>query len=318
MGLLLRSRAVLFLLMWSAGLHCLEARSLGSSAGSARSLDALLQDYAYRAFVRPRTGIPFVGTIPSNLTGIKISAMRLRSGSLRRIGVKSYNEFEIPVGVVEHPYVQRLVLVYQNLRNWSEVYYPLSGYTYLAPVLGLLAYDAANLSATDLPELDIRASRTPILIHFSDVKSVPDGLVAKCVSFDLQGSINFSSVESSNTCSTVQQGHFALVVETTAPSPPPTSTVPPAAAPTPRVRKKGHHSKVWIIVGSVLGGSLLVILLALLVVWLSKFKRRKRMQRMERAAEGGEALRMTTVGSARTPAAVTTRTQPSLETEYVP
>ncbi|GAB4833104.1 hypothetical protein Ancab_031350 [Ancistrocladus abbreviatus] len=323
MGLLLRSLVVPFLLIWSSWLPYLGADSLGPSEGSARALDALLQGYAYRAFVHPKTGVPYDGTVPLNLTGIKISGMRLKSGSLRTRGVKSYEEFEIPVGIVVEPYVQRLVLVYQNLGNWSGVYYPLSGYTYLAPVLGLLAYDAATLSATDLPELDIRASMNPILIHFSDVKSVPDGLVAKCVSFDLQGFINFSNVESTNTCSTVQQGHFALVVKatapSTAPSPAPVSPVPPTAAvPTPAAQKKGHHSKVWIIVGSALGGSLLLILLVLLLLWLSKYKHKMRMQQMEKAAEGGEALRMTSMGSAKTPAAVTTRTQPSLETEYVP
>ncbi|KAF8364654.1 hypothetical protein HHK36_033334 [Tetracentron sinense] len=62
-------------------------------------------------------GILYHGNVPSNLTGIEISAMRLRSDSLRTRGVKGYNEFEIPEGVVVQPYVERLVLVYQNLGN---------------------------------------------------------------------------------------------------------------------------------------------------------------------------------------------------------
>lgn len=89
------------------------------STNSARALDALLQDYAYRAFVLPRTGIPYDGIVPSNLTGIKIAAMRLRSGSLKSRGVRMYKEFGIPEGVVVRPYVERVVLVYQNLGNWS-------------------------------------------------------------------------------------------------------------------------------------------------------------------------------------------------------
>ncbi|GAB2236005.1 hypothetical protein Drorol1_Dr00026453 [Drosera rotundifolia] len=93
----------------------------------------------------------------------------------------------------------RLVLIYQNLGNWSDVYYPLSGYTYLAPVLGLLALDGANISASDLPMLDIRASLQSISIHFLDVKTIPDKVVAKCVMFDLQGSINLCKVSSANT-----------------------------------------------------------------------------------------------------------------------
>lgn len=313
MGIHCQSLAVLFLLIWSPFLPYLGAQS---PSASPRALDALLQEYAYKAFVHPRTGIPYDGTVPSNLTGIKVAGMRLRSGSLRTHGVKHYKEFEIPVGVVVRPYVERLILVYQNLGNWSNIYYPLSGYTYLAPVLGLLAYDAVNLSATNLPELDIRASLSPILIHFSNVKSVPDGLVAKCVWFDLQGMVNFSKVVSKNTCSTFQQGHFALVVEGIAPAPAPVS---PAPAPTGhKKKKKKNMKKVWIIVGSVIGGLFLLVLLGLFLAWLKKFQRRKKMQHMERASEVGETLRMTSVGSAKAPAATVTRTQPTLETEYAP
>ncbi|KAJ0715616.1 hypothetical protein HanPI659440_Chr13g0503281 [Helianthus annuus] len=90
-----------------------------------RALDATLQDYAYRAFVHPRTGILFDGVVPSYLTGIEISAMRLRSGSLYRQGVESFKEFVIPVGLRDQPYVERLVLGYENLGNWSTTYYSL-------------------------------------------------------------------------------------------------------------------------------------------------------------------------------------------------
>lgn len=230
-----------------------------AQSGSAPALDALLQDYAYRAFVRPSTGIPVEGVVPSNLTGIKIAAMRLRSGSLRHRGVNMYKEFRIPMGVIESPYVERLVLVYQNLGNWSGTYYPLSKYTYLAPVLGLLAYDASDLSAKNLPELDIRASGDPISIEFQDVMPAPDGSVPKCVWFDLHGLVNFSNVVSGNTCLTVQQGHFSIVVESIAPRPPPGFPPPPPS------KGKKSNSKVWIIVGSVVGGLALLVLLSLLV-----------------------------------------------------
>lgn len=55
--------------------------------------------------------IPYDARVPTNLLGVRVSAMRLRSGSLRTRGVLSYKEFEIPIGVVEEPYVKRLVLV---------------------------------------------------------------------------------------------------------------------------------------------------------------------------------------------------------------
>ncbi|KAM0994614.1 hypothetical protein FF1_010144 [Malus domestica] len=322
MGLLLRSLAMLFIVICFSWLPDVSAQSSG---GSARGLDALLQDYAYRAFVHPKTGVIFNGSVPLNLTGIQIAAMRLRSGSLYRRGVNMYKEFEIPKGVTERPYVERLVLVYQNLGNWSMVYYPLQGYSYLAPLIGLLAYDASNLSAKNLPELDIRASGDPIMIKFQDVKPTPAGTVARCVLFDLDGSINFSNVESGNMCSAVQQGHFSIAVKSIAPSPAPVSPSPTPAGESPNVapvpsgrRKKKSNSKVWIIVGSVLGGLALLALLSFLVLWGKKYRERKNLQRMETAADVGEALQMTSVGDAKAPAATFTRTQPTIETEYVP
>ncbi|KAI4355968.1 hypothetical protein L6164_000023 [Bauhinia variegata] len=296
-----------------------------STRSKARALDVLLQEFAYKGFiVGPKTGTIYKGNAPSNLTGIEIAALRLRSGSLRRRGFSMYNEFEIPIGIAETPYVERLVLVYQNLHNWSTRYYELPNHTYLAPVLGLLAYDGSDLSATNLQELNINATANPILIKFQDVKSAPDGTVAKCVSFDLHGSSNFSNITGGNTCSAFQQGHFSIVVESTAPGPGPAPVpgpVSPQPSPTPIPSSQGEkksNKKVWIIVGSVLGGLVLLLLLSLLVLWVRKYKQKKRMQGMERAAEAGEALHMASVGASKAPAATVTRTQPTLEHEYAP
>ncbi|XP_062072961.1 uncharacterized protein LOC133777410 [Humulus lupulus] len=323
---LLGSLMMLLLLIYFSWLSDLNAQSIPlSSRSRAEALDTLLQDYAYRAFVRPKTGTVYDGNVPTNLTGIKIAALRLRSGSLYRKGVK-YKEFEIPRGVSETPYVERLALVYQNLGNWSSTFYNLSGYSYLTPVLGLLAYDASNLKASNLPELNIRATGNPILIRFSDVSPASSREAAKCVWFDLKGVPNFSNVKSGNVCSTVQQGHFSIVTESIAPSPAPVSPVPtpgfqpPSVVPPPKgeERKGKSDSKVWIIVGSVVGGVALIGLLALLALWAQKFQKRKKMQQMERAAEVGEALHMTPIGTTKAPAATVTRTQPILESEYVP
>jgi hypothetical protein len=116
---------------------------------SSRALDSVLQVYAFKAFSRPKTGVPYDAQLPNNLIGANVSALRLRSGSLRTRGVQTYKEFQIPPGVVEQPYVERLVLVYHNLGNWSEKFYPLPGYTYLAPVLGLLSYSGVDMSADE-------------------------------------------------------------------------------------------------------------------------------------------------------------------------
>lgn len=304
---------LLFLSICSIRLQKLSAQSPTNASSS--SLDAFLQDYSFRAFVRPRTGILYEGTVPSNLTGIKLAAMRLRSGSFRKRGVTPFKEFSIPSGVIVKPYVTRLVLVYQNLANFSHLYYPLSGYDYVAPVLGLLAYDAKNLSALNLPELDLRVSNDPIRIDFSDLEPIPQGSSAKCVRFDSQGVASFSeSIQPGNTCETEHQGHFSVVVKSVASAP---SPAPPGGEGRKKKKKSSEsNSKTWIIVGSVVGGLLLLGLLLFLVLRCRNYKKQERMREMERAGETGEALRMTQVGETRAPTATTTRTQPMLETEY--
>lgn len=299
---------------------CFNLPRVRAQSSAQEALDVLIQDYAFRAFVRPRTGVPYDGIPPSNLSGVHISAMRLRSGSLRKKGFTGFKEFTLYPGVIEQPYVERLVLVYQNLGNWSARYYPLPGYLYLAPVVGLLVYNASNLSAKHLQELDILASGRPISVEFSDVKSAPVGSVPKCVSFDLHGVVNFSNVVLGNRCSTIQQGHFSIVAKSTSPPPTPVSPRPSNVPPGPKHRdkEKKDDSKVWIIVGSVVGGFVLLSLLGVLILWLRRYRRKKRMQKMEKAAEVGEALHMASIGSTKAPAAMVTRTQPTLETEYMP
>ncbi|KAL3621870.1 hypothetical protein CASFOL_034066 [Castilleja foliolosa] len=299
-----------------------------SSQLAARELDSVLQGYAFTAFVRPRTGIVYDGNVPSNLTGVRVAALRLRTGSLRRKGFSGYKEFDIPVGVVEQPYVERLVFVYHNLGNWSSLYYPLPGYTFLTPVLGLLAYDAADLSAVSLTELDIRALGNPISIRFQDVESGPNGLPV-CVYFGLDGSVEFNNVVRGNTCEKTNQGHFAIAVESlVAPSPAPsgggggpTIAGPPGDVPTtagPGNGGKGMSNRVWIIVGCVVGGLALLGLLGLVFGYVRKCRRRKKIRRMEEEAEKGEPLPMTSVGYTKAPMATETRTRPVLENEFVP
>ncbi|KAK6163887.1 hypothetical protein DH2020_000751 [Rehmannia glutinosa] len=289
---------------------------------SARELDSLLQDYAFRAlFVRPRTGIVYDGNVPSNLTGIEVAALRLRSGSLRRRGFVDYKGFDIPVGLIEQPYVERLVLVYHNLGNWSSLYYPLPGYTFLAPVLGLLAYDATDLSATNLSELDIRASGDPVSIRFPNVETGRDGPSPMCVYFGLDGSVGFDNVVRENTCLTTNQGHFSIVVQSlVAPSPAPSGGGGGGGGTTGigGGGGKGRSKRVWIIAGSVIGGAALLIVLVIVFGYVKKCRHRKKIRRMEEAAESGVPLPMTRVGYTKAPVATETRTRPVLENEFVP
>ncbi|CAN6196028.1 unnamed protein product [Urochloa humidicola] len=299
----------------------LAAASSGAAAQAqplspARILDATLQDYAYRAFVHPRTGIVYNATLPANLTGIAVSAIRLRSGSLRRKGFSGYFEFGIPTGVAVQPHVERVVLVYHNLGSSSDRYYPLTGYTYLTPVLGLLAYDAANLSSVGLQELNIVPSGTLISVTFSDVRAVPAGSAApRCVVFDLNGVPQFQDLQATNVCSTFRQGHISIVVNSSgiAPAPPPLGALAPTI-PTPGGHK--GSSKLWKIAICVVGAAVALGLLTAFLLCLVRYKTDKKLQVMERNAEVGETLRMAQVGRTQAPVALGTRTQPVIENDY--
>ncbi|XP_019178752.1 PREDICTED: uncharacterized protein LOC109173870 isoform X2 [Ipomoea nil] len=293
---------------------------------SARSLDALLQERAFRALVRPKTGVPYAGKVPAGLAGIGVSALRLRSGSMRRKGFGNFKEFTVPVGVVAQPYVERLVLVYHNLGNWSDVYYPLpEGYVHLTPVLGLLAYDAANLSASELPELELRASENPMLIKFSSLKPPPTAaetaatgtMSAKCVFFDLHGSLEFDNVVDGNICRGTKHGHFSIILEFTVPVPAPAVAATGEDNTNKKENKKGDNKILWVTFGTVIGAVVMAIFLIFIFVCTRKNRRQERIHRMEEASERGVPLPMATVGHTRAPVASKTRTKPLLESEYV-
>ncbi|KAI3507997.1 hypothetical protein L1887_22996 [Cichorium endivia] len=293
----------------------------GELSFSPRLLDSVLQDYAFRAFSRqrPRTGVVYDGNVPSNLTGCTVSAVRLRSGSLRKRGFHGYKEFDIPKGILENPYVERVILVYHYLGNWSSVYYPLPGYSFLSPVVGLLAYNAVNLTAKGLPELDLRVSENPILIKFENLGVWPDGVLPKCVFFDLFGAVEFDRLLNGSICSSVTQGHFGIVVEERMPAPVP---APPKMPEYPIAGGEGsggggRRKKGWWVGGSVAGGVLLAALLVVLVLWVRWCSGRKRIGKMKDAAEGGAPLTVAAVGRAKVPVAMGTRTKPILENEYV-
>ncbi|XP_068669447.1 uncharacterized protein [Aristolochia californica] len=291
------------------------AASLNTSTLPAKALDLLLQQYAYGAFVHPRNEVQFDAQIPSNFSGVKLAAMRLRSGRLRSRGIK-YKEFRIPAGLVEQPHVKRLVLVYQNLGNWSSSYYHLPGYHFLTPVLGLLAYDGDNLSTINLRELQINASHKPILIRFSAVKTATGRENHKCVRFGLNGVTEFTDTVSRHVCASSSHGHFSIVVNSTT-KPPEGKPLPPPGHQRLRSEEK-ENSRPWKFAW-VLGGVLLgMAALVLAMTWAVRRKQNKRITEMEQEADTGEALRKAIVGKSVLPMATGIRTQPILENEYVP
>ncbi|XP_009796180.1 uncharacterized protein [Nicotiana sylvestris] len=282
------------------------------------SLDSLLQEYAFKAlrFPETKTGTPYNGSVPSNLSGIRISALMLKRDSLKWRGYGYYNEFFIPTVVIEEPYVEDLVLVYQNIGDyWSSYYYSLPGYTYLAPVLGILAYDASNLYATNLPELDILAMDDPITIKFPYVQPAPEGSLPKCVYFYSNNLVEFGDVTDGNICETRIQGHFAIVVEVSvAPSPSPAADeIAPSFPPTPHDDNNDHQknkSEIWIISLVVF---LVFALFGILFVIVKRFGLLEKRQRLYDSAEIVEPL----LGNTEVTLPLEAPSRPLLENDYV-
>lgn len=302
--------------VWFLRIISTEIQSNAQTVSSARSLDAILQDYAYRAFVYPRTGEVYSASVPSNLSGISLSVVRLRSGSLRMRGLYSFKEFDIPQGVIAVPYVIRLALVYQNLGNWSSVYYTVPGYTFLTPVIGLLAYNASNISATNLPELDlVLPSTNPISIKFAGLSLLSDEIDVRCVHFHKDGSYTLGDLISGERCTVRGQGHFSVAVNSTdlAPSPSPSQSAPPPPYQPPPAAKKWIENHVWKIVVGVACGSLAVILLLFLILWLLRYRRGRKMRNMLKRSESGEELSRQRIGNVQLPVANMVRTRPVLE-----
>ncbi|VFR00665.1 unnamed protein product [Cuscuta campestris] len=289
----------------------------GRAEMSARSLDALLQERAFRALAWQRTGVPCDGDVPPGLAGIGVSAVRLRSGSVRRKGFRGFNEFSIPAGVAAQPYAERLVLVYHNLGNWSGFYYPLpESFVYLTPVLGLLAYDASDLSASEPPELDLWASEAPFLIKFSRIKPAPAPAQAKCAFFDWDGSLEFDIIVDGNICRGTKEGHFAIVVEL--PASGQAGKLP--AADIDGSKSSGDNNgfkKIlfWVIFGTAIGG---VVILGFLILVLACMKKRSEEKKTpEEASERDVALQMNAAGHTAAPVVSRSRKSPMWEDEYV-
>ncbi|XP_042505660.1 uncharacterized protein LOC122082263 [Macadamia integrifolia] len=267
------------------------------------SLDVLLQQYAYKALVRPHTAILYKASLPAKFSGMKTSVIRFRSGSLWARGA-NVSAFRLPPRIISQPFVKRLAIVYQNLGNWSSNYYSVPGYSLVTPVIGFRVYDASNLSSKTISSLNLNVTRDPISVHFPQFQLPPgsNSTTVRCVTFNLDGTVSLSKMTIPNVCFTHNQGHFSIVVEQ------PKMNVSKA-------RRLWKLWKWWVIglcgfVGLVLG-----FVVAMLVV---RLKKAKKFLKMERKADQGESFKTIWIGPNKMPSAAVTRTHPVLENGYVP
>ncbi|XP_022859356.1 uncharacterized protein LOC111380110 [Olea europaea var. sylvestris] len=204
----------------------------------------------------------------------------------------NFSFFDIPTRILPWPFSRRVDLVYQNLGNWSTLYYNVSNYTFVAPVLGLLAYDSSTRSPHyDLIELNLMGDN-PIVVRFPNV-SLSVGM--KCVRFSTNGTVQLSNVTGNNSCMARGHGHFSIVVP---------------SRPSDEMTKE-RVWKWWVI--GFAGGIVGLILLLVVVIMVYKLIKGGKIKKMERQSERNEVLDTIWIGRSRMPSASGIRTQPELE-----
>ncbi|KAJ9537008.1 hypothetical protein OSB04_029741 [Centaurea solstitialis] len=263
---------------------------------STRLLDLAIRYYTFKSYKHFKTGLPYDVRLPSNLTGIDVSTVKYRCGSLKRYGA-TINEFHLGAGVDVHPYVERVLLVTQTLgSNWSNIYYEnydqLLGYQLVSPVLGLLAYNAEDGTNFDTQfEVKIESpNANGITIDFgnytmtkknNDTASLA-GRMQMCATFGDDGKVTLEKEVGPNVCGATRHGHFGLVVRAD----------PLLLAPE---RKKIKRWKV--VFGSSFGAAIGAFLLGLLLIAMFvKVKKKARLEELERRAYEEEALQVSMAG----------------------
>lgn len=269
----------------------------GLNNASTNSLDGLLQSFASDMLVERRlhSGSLYRATPPANLSGMEVSVVRLRSRRLWDRGA-NFSYFSIPSRTTSVPRVRRLVLVYQDLGNWSSHYYEVAGYSFIASVVGFKAFDASNASAKVTTRVRLNTKGKPILIHFPNLTMLARDVISRtrCVAFDANGTAYLTKMSLPGLCSSREEGHFSVVV------------------PVPVPFRRKQKVWVWWAIGFVVGifGLFLVGYVGMVSVRLLKTKK---IQIMERQADEDLVLADRWVGNSKMPSATVTRTTPVLE-----
>ncbi|XWS76929.1 hypothetical protein CRYUN_Cryun01aG0219300 [Craigia yunnanensis] len=269
----------------------------GSDAYNPEALDALFHYYANQTLAKHHTGTLYKVPLPSNLTGMEVSVIRVRSGSLWGRGT-NFSFIKIPPRVRTLLYVKRLAIVYDNLGEWSSKYYQVPGYSLVSPVVGFNVYDSSNLTALSDKQVILSTTNEPISIHFPYIEAEDKNVAElKCVKFGTDGSVEFKNITERNVCVTGKAGHFSVVI----------SSMP---------EEKERIWKWWVI-GFVAGTFGLVLLVSVGVISFTLWRRMK-IKTMEKESDSAVAIDTFWVGGDKMPSASMIRTQPVLEHDYVP
>lgn len=288
-------------------------RISSSDLQNRQNLDQNIQQAAFRQFKRHKTGRLYnVSVTGPGISGDSIfQAIRLRVGSFKKYGVH-VNEFSIPRGCEVYPAPQRILLVYARVSNTS-LFENLRGGLFLAsPVVSVFAYDASNLNSTEQPDMLNVTSSTPISVQIQPLSSAASDL--SCVSFDENSTNANYSVRLQGACDVNQLGAFALASSAPVNVSVPAPAMPPVVASFPN--RSHQSSKAWkIAVGSVIGGLAVLAVAGALAFVVIQHRKNAKFAVMLHKADQGESLQTAVIRNSRAPAAGSTRTQPSLESE---
>ncbi|KAK7399137.1 hypothetical protein VNO78_10313 [Psophocarpus tetragonolobus] len=269
---------------------CSLVHSLDNTAAS-ESLNSMVQNFALRSLVkhRPQTGALYDALLPRNLSGMDASVVRLRSRRLWNKGA-NFSYFRIPPRTVSIPHVKRLAIVYQNLANWSSLYYDFPGYSLISSVVGFMVFDASNVTDTiTLRNLTLNTMGQPISIQFPNITFIISRV--RCVTFNANGTVQLTEMGSPGVCYSRDQGHFSVVL--------------------PLEKKRGSWY-LWLL-GFLLG--FFGFIIAGYAGFSSlKLVTAKRIQAMEKQTNEDQVLQCRWLGNSKMPSAPVTRTQPVLET----
>lgn len=265
-----------------------------------KSLENFLYDYTYRSLeIMPQLGTLYNIDLPSNFTGMKISFIRLSIETFWKGGANFTSFYIPPPKAITEPNVKIIAIVYENLGNWSSFYLKVPNYTFVAPIIGFMAYESPNYFKLGNRKLIFNLEEKPISIRFSELINGTN-LTPKCIQFDDIGRYEIKNMTEANVCfASGQAQYFSLVVPSTG-----TSLLP---------KKKNRYWKSWVI--GIFGGIFgLIFFGSVIMVIMKKYKLRS----MEKQSEKDLSFDTFWVGRSKMPSASMVRTQPSLEHEDVP
>lgn len=270
----------------------------------AASLNNAILEYANKSLKQSRTGIIYNVSLPQTLRfeGIEVSVVRFRSSTFWVRGV-NFSYFQIPPRIIAIPYVERLVIVFENLQNMSSQYYQVPGYQLITPVVGFAVYGASNNSLIgSQKKLNLSIMGSPISIRFPSVPEIYTNGMIRCVMLDTNKSFEFNNMTSPSVCSAQNQGHFSLAIPLQLSN----------------SKEEGNELWKWWVFGFV-GGFVVLVLSGLLLLSIHKLMVRRKIMKMEKQSDQDVPLGTFYVGRSKMPSASMIRTQPlGVENGYVP